>query len=272
MPCSFCRSSNHNITNCNDPLIETYYEHIRQLYINIMSTPNLMRHNENIFTSVLNMHFYLKDLRAIGVKYLNVYSRTTKSDLILLILYYFHSLNYYHSQQTTQENTNTNLENDDNSAQDVFQNDPEDASILHFINMTTNPHYQIHNIVPHNLAPDFEAEHNNSYLSTQIKKYRIRLIVEENIEGFHADNEDEDFKDFKDLEDCAICYESMSDMNIVKLNCNHNFCGCCIKNTLHHNDKPYINPSCALCRNQISRFIVKNIETYNLIADHCIFK
>jgi hypothetical protein len=234
-----------------------------------MSTPNLMRHNENIFTSVLNMHFYLKDLRAIGVKYLNVYSRTTKSDLILLILYYFHSLNYYHSQQTTQENTNTNLENDDNSAQDVFQNDPEDASILHFINMTTNPHYQIHNIVPHNLAPDFEAEHNNSYLSTQIKKYRIRLIVEENIEGFHADNEDEDFKD---LEDCAICYESMSDMNIVKLNCNHNFCGCCIKNTLQHNDKPYINPSCALCRNQISRFIVKNIETYNLIADHCIFK
>jgi len=242
-----------------------------------MSTPNLMRHNENIFTSVLNMHFYLKDLRAIGVKYLNVYSRTTKSDLILLILYYFHSLNYYHSQQTTQENTNSNLEFDDNSDQDVFQNDPEDASILHFINMTINHHYQFHNIVPHNLTPDFEAEHNNSNLSPQIKKYKIRLIIEENNEGFQADNDndkdnDNDNEKFEDVEDCAICYESITDMNIVKLNCNHNFCGCCIKNTLHHNDKPYINPSCALCRNPISRFIVKNLETYNLIADHCIFK
>jgi hypothetical protein len=102
---------------------------------------------------------------------------------------------------------------------------------------------------------------NNESLNDSKQKLDITVQIEENNK-----------LEIDKICDCAICYESMSDMNIVKLNCNHNFCGCCIKNTLQHNDKTYINPSCALCRNPISRFIVKNIETYNLIADHCIFK
>ena len=69
--------------------------------------------------------------------------------------------------------------------------------------------------------------------------------------------------------ECNICYELCNNTNLIKLNCNHEFCGCCIKNTLNHHDK-LCSPSCALCRQPMSRFTVKNVETYNLIAEHCI--
>jgi hypothetical protein len=121
--------------------------------------------------------------------------------------------------------------------------------------MATLPQPQVNTGFGHNLGLDLELESNDAHNFPQIKKYRIRLnLTEENDKGF---------------EDCVICYDNVSYMNLVKLNCNHEFCESCIKNTLKHNNN-YNNPSCALCRKTMSCFNVKNIEIYNSIADHCI--
>jgi hypothetical protein len=53
--------------------------------------------------------------------------------------------------------------------------------------------------------------------------------------------------------DCNICYEEHEIKNFIKLECSHEFCKNCIKNILK---TPQI--CCALCRNQITNFEVKD--------------
>lgn len=57
--------------------------------------------------------------------------------------------------------------------------------------------------------------------------------------------------------DCSICYEDKQECEFVKLNCNHEFCGYCITNTLK---TCCINngPSCALCRTKITKIFCKD--------------
>jgi hypothetical protein len=58
--------------------------------------------------------------------------------------------------------------------------------------------------------------------------------------------------------DCAICYESYSEEKCVSLNCSHEFCSTCIQSVL----KLSPEPSCALCRNLITKMSVKSEEIY----------
>lgn len=68
-------------------------------------------------------------------------------------------------------------------------------------------------------------------------------------------------------EECPICYEETKTKNIVTLNCGHNFCGTCIKNTMSAQLNQTSVPSCALCRNKMECFIVNNSDTYNLLTE-----
>ena len=107
-----------------------------------------------------------------------------------------------------------------------------------------------------NLMSHFDAVSGNIPFTPQIKKYDIEpmLVSGELEEG---------------VEECAICYESIECMDLVKLNCNHKFCGSCIKQSLKAHNNMYCGPSCALCRKEIESFTVKKIEIYNLMSEHC---
>jgi hypothetical protein len=99
----------------------------------------------------------------------------------------------------------------------------------------------------------FSEETNNAY----VKKYNIvpSLFCEE--------------QEAEELEECSICYEQMKRINAVTLNCNHRFCGGCIKQTLECHNDLINNPSCALCRTTMTSFSVKNPDTYNEISLYC---
>lgn len=272
MPCSFCNSPSHNITYCNHQLIRVYYDNIKQTYLSIVTLNNSVAYNQNLFKMVLNTRFYLRDLRAVGVKYLRVYASTSKSNLISILWHYFNSQNW--QQEHTPENNEEDTEEDEE--EDVEEDEPEDASILSYVGNTyfsymatmfpnpqplqpVQPPVNVGYGFPHDLNFDFASETVHNQINPQVKKYRIHLhLVEEFGEDFG-----------EDFEDCSICYDNTNCLDLVKLNCNHEFCGCCIKNTLNHHDK-LCQPSCALCRQPMSRFTVKNAETYNLIAEHCI--
>lgn len=101
----------------------------------------------------------------------------------------------------------------------------------------------------------FSAESNNAY----IKKYNIvpSIFCEEVLE------------ELEEVEECSICYEQMKRLNAVTLNCNHRFCGGCIKQTLESHNDLINNPSCALCRTTMTSFCIKNPDTYNEISLHC---
>jgi len=274
MPCSFCNSPNHNITYCNHQLISVYYDNIKQTYLSIIALNNSVMYNENLFKMVLNTRFYLRDLRAVGVKYLRVYASTSKSTLISILWQYFNSLIWQQQQQTPENIEEDEEEEEEEDEEESNELPPEDASILSYIGNTyfsymatmfPNPNPTVQPLVndgygfPHDLNFDFALENVHNQFNPQVKKYRIHLhLVEEFGEVFG-----------EDFEDCSICYDNTNCLDLVKLNCNHEFCGCCIKNTLNHHDK-LCEPSCALCRQPMSRFTVKKSETYKLIAEYCI--
>lgn len=56
--------------------------------------------------------------------------------------------------------------------------------------------------------------------------------------------------------ECNICYELHNNINFIKLNCNHEFCKECIKNTLKSCDI-LSDPCCAYCREKINAFTYK---------------
>ena len=92
----------------------------------------------------------------------------------------------------------------------------------------------------------------------QVKKYNI------NIENLCDGVEEEEACAL-----CAICFENKQSSELIKLNCNHDFCGECIKGTLVAHDNIYKGPSCALCRVNMLTLTVRSEETLNLVAEHC---
>ncbi len=60
------------------------------------------------------------------------------------------------------------------------------------------------------------------------------------------------------VEECSICYESVTGIDMVKLNCSHNFCWDCINGSLKAR-----NTHCALCRRKIETLSVKNPDIFN---------
>jgi len=73
-------------------------------------------------------------------------------------------------------------------------------------------------------------------------------------------------------EECNICLEkNINSIDMVKLNCDHNFCGKCIINTLNSFNNDYCVPRCAFCRVPMKSLSVKNPEIYDtLVSEHCM--
>jgi hypothetical protein len=108
-------------------------------------------------------------------------------------------------------------------------------------------------LLPRTLDMEFRLHRN------PVKKYFINpvLMVQESDEELD-----------KTLE-CAICYEEIKLLNTVTLNCGHQFCHSCIKNTLQSHQRHYCSPSCALCRETMTTFVMKNEEIIEAVSVHC---
>lgn len=75
------------------------------------------------------------------------------------------------------------------------------------------------------------------------RKFYIKIDVLENQDNLEQKCE------------CAICYEESENKNFIKLNCGHEFCKVCIKQTLQNEIRQ--NTYCALCRSDIKKFEIK---------------
>ena len=64
---------------------------------------------------------------------------------------------------------------------------------------------------------------------------------------------------------CGICYEDCENKYFVKLDCGHEFCKDCIKQTLKNEKK--LTPCCAYCRRDIKNFELKLESVKNEFND-----
>jgi len=65
--------------------------------------------------------------------------------------------------------------------------------------------------------------------------------------------------------ECSICYEYYENKHFVKLNCGHEFCKDCIKQTLQNDRRQ--TPCCAFCRTEMKNFEYKSESIANEFSD-----
>lgn len=92
--------------------------------------------------------------------------------------------------------------------------------------------------------------HNDYLLNLESQQGRT-FMISTNIQPIDNDTK-------SDCE-CNICYETVSKTNIVKLNCDHEFCDKCVKKTLQ-TCAMYTEPTCAFCRSPITSLTYENEE------------
>jgi hypothetical protein len=113
-----------------------------------------------------------------------------------------------------------------------------------FVNVVRSLLYEM------DMEADFIPFSNNSD-SNVTKKYNILAVLESQVEVDAVEAQ---------VCECCICLNNeVNRSEIVKLNCDHLFCGECIITTLKkHNKSSEVKPCCALCRAPISQIAVND--------------
>jgi hypothetical protein len=91
MSCSFCGIRGHNINRCNSPTIDSLFERIKIMWIDILNTIDSVGEREIRFKTDLDICFNLPELRAVGVKYAYGLASWRKSVIIENLYNYFSS-------------------------------------------------------------------------------------------------------------------------------------------------------------------------------------
>jgi len=276
MSCSFCNSRAHNITDCNHILIDIHYDRIKKIYINFLNQiyPNNIENYTEIGKTILDRIFNVKILRAVGIQYCWGNTRETKAQLISRIWNYFTTRIYYPPSEGQL------------LPDVIIDRTPSPALTRHNDTHTLSsmmPHYSFdrevmnreltrNNIIIRNFVFEEEEEEEEEppvlvddedfMLEPVVRRYNI-------MPTFVIKDENEEIGVNEEI-DCPICYESIKCVDLIKLNCSHQFCGPCISTILERNNNNNIIPTCALCRASMCSFDIQNLEVYHLVANYCI--
>ena len=280
--CSFCGNTEHDIRVCNSLLINDIDRRLSEGFYAITQQGELLRTREEDirerFIVWATDMFHLKDLRVFVV--------TTVGS----------PASGYNKRQYAEEIWNiyktltTNTFNED--AVEVA-NAVEDEEITWSIDRTPRRHSDIEmmplpsirmsrservrerrardvmNYIPspefvtfvRNLMTELDAEADFIPFSQETNinnKYNIALTA--------LDNKVEEGCE------CAICLnDEINSSDIVRLNCEHQFCGDCVISTLKtHKKSSGFEPRCALCRTDIAEIKTNNTDVQAKIQEFCL--
>jgi len=73
----------------------------------------------------------------------------------------------------------------------------------------------------------------------------------------------------EEMQNCCICLEKRQKDEICELNCNHNFCGFCVKDILSKNNN-IRRPNSPVYRENIKNIKTKKKEIQNTLDEYCI--
>jgi hypothetical protein len=294
--CKFCKSTDHNISGCNDESIKNIIDNIEKNIFNktiydleIMDKiffiiyEKIIYSNEYVSSNFIVQRFMFKYKNII----IDILQNLTKLELSLLAKKNMISTCYpksIHIDLLTDKYCKI-CENDSNefishliniystSVVIFIYNSPKIKIFLQFIFLIRyvgfNPEEMI-KIFYDNLPPNL------------IDKEYIYIVINSVIDisfeyGFKFTHEDKRHKrrwkinsfisscieslDEKELE-CSICFEDFKEIDLIKTGCNHTFCKTCFEKTIEY-ILPYKNLSCPLCRQNIENVNVKCVEIHD---------
>ena len=70
--------------------------------------------------------------------------------------------------------------------------------------------------------------------------------------------------------DCPLCFDAVPATNVLITNCNHSFCGTCIKGYTQANKDKTKKPNCPMCRTDLTELKVGSQQVYEDIQNHIL--
>ena len=236
--CSFCRNQGHNIQTCNDGRL---YEFERLCIINYRETSR-----GNAFTNWL-LQYSIENpniVKTYAVRFCRCAIRNNicqcVDSILTRIINIVADVDPSQQVETPQQET-PQIQEDILSVIQLSRVGITEmmlyslliSSVENYGNIDLNPQ----DIIMQIMFMDMINQIHEEYIEN--RKFNIQRIL--NLECSPTDNCD-----------CNICYESNEKCNFVKLNCGHEFCKECIKQTLKN--VRTVEPQCALCRAKIQNF------------------
>lgn len=227
MACSFCGLSGHFINTCDHQGIGQLYENIKAFYIEIIT--NFASRDEVLreteFRRHLHRNFNTIQLRAVAIRYAHAII-TNRTIKHELIEWLLEYFKARIINPLTDEETTSSPR----TVRWIIDRTPVAPSIFEEF------------LIGLNLVAEFKKINN------------IKLFQVKPKEG---DTEEE--------HECAICYDSIKCVELVTLNCKHEFCGKCVKEQING-----VSPKCAFCRETMTSIVTKQDTSYNLLATYCL--
>jgi len=233
--CSCCRSSEHNITHCNDTRLLNF----QAILINRRDELREI-HSIDIGNKITYFETWLYGqdnhlVKSYAMRFCGAYSRNSLQICVQKII----SLIW-------------------NVQADIFGSllPTHDYTPLPAISIMDIPDYTL-DYMNLGLAELLISLRNNREVTNENRKFKITTIL-------CVEVDDLDVK-----EECNICYEENQTRNMVTLNCKHKFCGVCISQTLKKCGK-FKLPDCAMCRAKIDCISVNNAEILNTLKENIV--
>ena len=220
--CSFCKSNQHNIKLCNDPLLLNFGDNLlnkKKMLLEIISI--------NLSDKIAYFEIWINNqnnklIKCYALRFCGAKTKNNSRVLIELIINYI--LNEPNLLVNPIINSTLNLQV--NSFENIFiQNS--------------------HNYLELELSEFLVRLRHDYTKSNESRKFNIKTILSNEIKNM--DSKDE----------CDICYEDKEEKEMITLNCNHKFCGSCVKQILKKCNNKCV-PNCALCREKIISMTIKD--------------
>lgn len=282
--CSFCASTEHDIRLCNSPLINDIDRRLSEGFYAITQQGELLRTREEDikerFIVWATDLFHLKDLRVFVVTTVGSptsgYNKRQYAEEVWNVYKTLTSTIVEEEQMAVEEEQVVEEENDEITwSIDTTPRRHSDIEMMPLpsIRMSRSDRVRerrardVMNYIPspefvsfvRNLMTELDAEADFIPFSETNNKYNIaltKLEEEEKVDGC----------------ECAICLnDEISSSDIVRLNCEHQFCGDCVISTLKtHKKSSEFEPRCALCRTDISEIKTNNVDVQSKIQEFCL--
>lgn len=241
--CSFCRRGGHNITTCSSYRLTEFGELCSQQY-RTRFEPSFELWLSNY--SLTNMQL----VKAYSIRYCGATMRSDMVYCIDRIVQRHRFLNteppqeHHTSEASTPQTAEPNSpESPDPQPTERVQYGPEPPPQSEFAIQLTNEILR-HHIRGLNPADLLTAILFMEMIGTIRNEYQVNR-------KFNIETKIIECQENEDC-DCNICYENYQKKSFIKLNCGHEFCKECIKQTLQNVRTE--SPLCAFCRAEIKNF------------------
>ena len=243
--CSFCREDDHFISNCNSHRFSHFEMILLQQKVHYLDTGNgNVAHAMNEYELWLSTFHDRALVRAYATRYCGGYARDSIDRSVNFII-----RKIWHEERS----------------QLLQENRIEVPEIVQAVNQFVHLVTQLRNEDP-NEVTDTQQELLGDVITWLIDRNPDYTLLERlrnntnhkkvEVVYLHEETERE--------EECSICYELTEYSNQVKLNCDHEFCGSCVKKIIEKNNQP----CCAFCRVNIEKIEVKSINMQQIFNEY----